>query len=58
MLTYTEYKIADAEAKKEWEKLFGMKIYSNFVRVPYDTWQENMGAIYAIQMASALRIHK
>ena len=50
-----EYKIADGQAKREWEELLGMKIHSDRVRVPYQVWIEKREQIWAIQMMSAAR---
>lgn len=53
-----KFKICDAQAKQEFEKLFGFTIHGQYIWMLHKTYVKNAAVIQAIQMASAFRLKR
>ena len=53
----TKYEIIDAQSKREWEDLIGIKIHAPYVRITGEFYIEHATEIQAIQMMAAFRHH-
>ena len=50
-----EFKIADAEAHRQWEDLLGISIQSDSIKLTHKTYRPLAEQIQTIQLAAALR---
>lgn len=53
-----EFVITDRHALRQFEKLLGLKIDGDRVRLPQDVADKHANAITAIQMSAALRLKR
>lgn len=57
MITH-EFKLVDAQAREDFERLLGIKIDGNTVRLKRDVYLKHAEAIQAIQIQAAFRSKK
>ena len=50
-----EFKIADAEAHRQWEDLLGLPIQADTIKLTHQTYEAIADKVQVIQLAAALR---